>query len=252
LLVIRNEQLSILGRVPRNAFEAELARHFTRHYPAECRRAGSDQVIKMVRLGIQRAFVHGYTTQREIGLYVNLMVILGSAFDCDPQIPWALEQLNDLSIDDPFDRIRRTFQSTVRYLEQCFGAENGQMARTLVRLRDFDLKSAPQSEGLDFQDALGGVLRYFCPHKCDVQGEEANRALVREGLDRAEEYGIESSRGLTVYITLMFLLGAGFDQDPMYPWAGQVLRDRSLRDEKTRVAALHEAAMRYVAEVLSE
>jgi hypothetical protein len=244
--------LSILVRVPRRAFEADLANHFFRYYPAECRRAGRDQVLKMVQLGIDRAFVHGYETEREIGLYLNLMVILGCALDRDPQIPWALEQLNDFSIDDPFARIQRAFRSTVRYLEQCFGAENGQMARTLVRLRDFDLKQAPQSEGLQFQDDLCVLLQYFCPHKYAVQGEEANRALVWEGLERAEEYGIESSRGLTVYITLMFLLGAGFDQDPLYPWAGQVLRDRSLPDENTRVAELHGAAMKYVAEVLSE
>jgi hypothetical protein len=252
LLVIRDEQMGILGRVPRIAFEAELANHFTRHYPAECGRAGREQVLKMVRLGIQRAFAHGYGSQREVGVYINLMVILGQAFDRDPQIPWAIEQINDLSIDDPFDRIKRVFQSTLTYLEQCFGGANGQMVRTLVRLRDFDLKRAPQSEGLQFQDDISRVLQYFCPQKYVFQGEEANRSLVQEGLDGAEQYGIENSPGLTVYITLMFLLGAGFDQDPLYPWAGEVLRDRSLPDENTRVAALHRGAMNYVAAVLSE
>jgi hypothetical protein len=102
------------------------------------------------------------------------------------------------------------------------------------------------------RDDLCAVLRYFCPHKYEFQGEAANRALIEEGFDRAERYQIETGRGLTVFVTLMFLLGAGFDGDPLYPWAGEVLLDRSLPDENTRVTALHRAAMKYVAEVLPE
>ena len=76
--------------------------------------------------------------------------------------------------------------------------------------------------------------------------------MIAYGLDRAERYAIEGSRGLTVYLTLMFLLGAGFDQDPLYPWAGRVLRNESTFGESARVAALHQAAIAYVADVLTE
>jgi hypothetical protein len=252
LLIIRTEQMRRLRHVPANAFEAQLVRHFFRFYPDECGRAGEPQVRKMVQLAIRRAAVHGYFARREVALYANLMVILGCSFDLDPQIPWAAEQLNDLAIEDSFPRIRRVFASTLAYLEACFGAENGQMLRTLVRIRDFDLAFVPQSRGLQFHDDLCEILRKFCPPKYEHQGEAANRALVRAGIKVAESYGITGNTGRAVCVTLMFMLGSGFDEDPMYPWAARVLRDAGVRDEKARVAQLYARAADYVDDVLAE
>lgn len=252
MLVIRTEQLSALGRAPRAAFEAELIRHFERFYPEECRRAGAGNVGDMVRLGIDRAGMHGYYVRREIGLYINLMVMLGSAFDRDPQIPWALKQLNDLSIADPFDRIQRIFESALDYLGACYGDGNEYMKRALVRIRDFDPALAPQSVGLAFENDLLELWREFCPQKFSTQPEEATRELIRQGMESAEKYGIVSSQGRVVVLTLMFFLGIGIDDDPLYPWAGEALRDPSLAVEQRRAAELHRAALAYVNDVLSE
>jgi hypothetical protein len=252
LLLIREEQLNLLGRIPHTSFEAELVRHFMRYYPHECGRAGTAHVRELVCLGISRGLVHGYTAHREIGLFINLMVMLGSGFTSDPQIPWALAQLNDLAIDDPFQRIQRVFRSSLQYLENCFGPKSSGMVKTLIRIRDFDLASAPRSVGLQLYEDLSKLFQYLCPPKYSAQGEASTRELISAGFDRAELYGVKSSVGRAVHITLMFMLGARFDEDPLYPWAGQVLRDKSLADEATRVRSLHNAAMQYINEVLSE
>jgi hypothetical protein len=252
LLTIRTEQLRVLGQTPRTSFEAELANHFFRYYPNECLRVGRDQVLKLVRSGIGRAFAHGYSKQREAGLYINLMMMLGSGFDRDPQIPWAARQLNDGAIGDSFERIQHVFQSAVKYLEDCFGPKNGEMVRTLVRLRDSSLSSAPQSEGLQLRADLRDLLKFLAPRKFAVDGEDAVRELIEESFHRAIDYGMADSCGVSVFACLMFLLGARFDSDPMYPWAGEILRVRAARNEDTRAAALHAAAMRYVGSVLSE
>jgi hypothetical protein len=252
LLIVRSEQVRILGHIGRASFEAQLANHFFRHYPNECRGVGREQVLKLVRSGIDRAFVHGYTKQREVGLYINLMMILGSGFDRDPQIPWAGRQLNDGAIEDSFERIQRIFQSTIKYLEDCFGPKNGEMLRTLVRLRDSSLSSAPQSEGLQLRTDLRNLLKFLAPRKFAVDGEDAVRELIEESFDRAIDYRMTQPCGVSVLACLMFLLGARFDNDPMYPWAGTILRGRTGSGEDTRASDLHAAAMRYVESVLSE
>lgn len=252
MLEIRSEQLRILGGAARSAFEADAINHFFEYYPHECGRAGREQVTKLVRLGIERALVHGYTKQREVILYINLMMILGSGFDRDPQIPWVARQLNDLSFKDSFERIQRTFSSTLKYLADCYGPKNGEMVKTLVRLRDSHLELAPQSEGIPLRGDICKLLEFFAPRKFAVDGETAVRALVEEAIWRSLDYGIRGACGVTVYASLMFLLGVDFDSDPMYAWAGEILRGRAPGDEDARVGQLYAAALRYVNTVLSE
>jgi hypothetical protein len=44
----------------------------------------------------------------------------------------------------------------------------------------------------------------------------------------------------------MFLLGSGFDKDPQFPWAENVLNDKSIPDESTRVDRLYKEAMTFM------
>lgn len=179
------------------------------------------------------------------------MLMLGSGFDRDPLIPWAAQQLNDESAGDAFARIRRVFDSSMKYLEDCFGPDNGQMVRTLVRLRDSKLSDAPQSDGLKFRSDLCKLLRFLAPQKFAVDGEDAVRGAIQDALFRALDYGITSAQGRTVFVCLMYLLGAEFDKDPMYPWASEALQGR-FTDEAGGTEALYAAAMDYVESVLGE
>lgn len=251
MLVIRKEQLHALGSIPLSEFELQLVRHFGRFYPRECRLAGSTQVRKFVGMGIERALRHGYTAQREASLYVNLMIILGCDFDRDPQIPWAAQQIDDARIRGRFRRIQRVHQSAVRYLDQTVGDRNQHIAKAMIRLRDYRLDEAPDSSGKLLAGDLLALLARFYGEKFHYQGETAMRALIAHAMATAGSFGISSGRGLTVYATLMFMLGSGFASDPMYPWAGRVLRDERLAGESARVSELHREAISYLNESLA-
>jgi len=250
MLVIRKGQLDALGSIPLSEFELQLGRHFARFYPRECRLAGNSQVQKLVGMGIQRALRHGYTAQREASLYINLMIILGCDFDRDPQIPWAAQQLDDERIRGRFRRIQRVHQSAIRYLEQTAGGNNQHIVRSMIRLRDYRLEEAPNSSGSRLAADLATLLARFCGEKSSYQGAEAMRQLITHAMSSAGTFGITSGRGLTVYTTLMFMLGSGFASDPMYPWAGPVLSDDLLPDESARVDQLHREAISYLNESL--
>ncbi|MBN1843959.1 MAG: hypothetical protein JW883_16990 [Deltaproteobacteria bacterium] len=51
-----------------------------------------------IRYGLKRAKGYGLTTERSVRLYIEMMFLLGSGFDADPQLPWAAEILNDETI----------------------------------------------------------------------------------------------------------------------------------------------------------
>jgi len=41
----------------------------------------------------------------------------------------------------------------------------------------------------------------------------------------------------------MFVLGSGFDADPLLPWASAILKDESITDQNERVNRLHAGAV---------
>lgn len=243
--------MNLLARSSREEFELRLLNHFARFYPHEVEQLGREQFLKLIGLGISRAAGYGFNQQREVGLFINLMLMLGCDFGRDPQLPWAQESLNDERLDDSFERIQRIFQRAVKYLGDCFGDDGRYMARALIRARQYRLDNAPVSDGDELKSDILSVLETFCPQKFAVQGVEPMRALIDLAFESAEEHAIESNQGVAVYAILMFMLGCGFHHDPAYPWASRVLNERDL-DERVRVQNLYDAALTHTAAVLSE
>lgn len=245
MIPIRQDQLEMFRRRARDRFDAELARHFLATYPYECREAGGEAaVLELVRRGVDRAADHGYTAQRQAGLYIGLTFMLGADFDSDPQIPWAGRMLDDASVEDPEDRILRLYAAAVDFLRATAGDGCRHLVRALVRIKGFDLGAVPEPLGDSWEDDLLKRLRAFFPEKYDVQGEEANRELVRQAGALAGELGFEGGRAVTAVGALMFMLGSGFHRDPLYPWAARALAGGG--PEPERVARLHREALAHL------
>ncbi|MEO7595172.1 MAG: hypothetical protein ABI134_28400 [Byssovorax sp.] len=51
---------------------------------------------------------------------------------------------------------------------------------------------------------------------------------------------------LRFYVELMAMYGSTFDVDPLYPWAGEILRDPTIRDEVIRIDRLYAAFLGYL------
>jgi len=245
MLLIREDQLEMFRRRARARFDGELARHFLATYPYECREAGGEAaVLELVHQGVGRAAEHGYTIQNQAGLYIGLTFMLGVDFDSDPQIPWAGRGLDDESVEDPQERILRLYTTAVDYLRATAGDGCRHLVRALVRIKGFDLRSVPEPRGESWETNLLKRLRTFFPEKYDFQGEEANRALVRQAGTAVEDLGLEGERAVTAVGTLMFMMGAGFGHDPLYPWAARALAEGGAEAE--RVDRLHREAVAHL------
>ena len=56
--------------------------------------------------------------------------------------------------------------------------------------------------------------------------------LVRQGMKRAEQYGVVYQGDVQRFLECMVILGPRFDEDTIYPWAGQTLRRTDLDGEE--------------------
>ena len=65
------------------------------------------------------------------------------------------------------------------------------------------------------------VAKRFRP-ECALAGEDATRARVRAGIERAVACGVTIEADVARYIELMYQFGDGFDQSP---WAAPILQD---------------------------
>jgi hypothetical protein len=89
-------------------------------------------------------------------------------------------------------------------------------------------------------------LRQFFPEECRRAGDERTRAAIRQGIRRAETYGIEMQRHVAVYIDLSAALGLDFDSSRRYPWAKEILGDES-RSAAMKIQALVRHAKNHLA-----
>jgi len=95
---------------------------------------------------------------------------------------------------------------------------------------------------LDFESEMAGYLKRYFPF------EAANSDLdrwVQTGLDRASRLGFLTQRECAMYLALMAMLGASFEEDPLVPWAMEIL---SQADEPSldRISRLYEKGIEYL------
>ncbi|QQS55190.1 MAG: hypothetical protein IPM89_05075 [Candidatus Competibacteraceae bacterium] len=285
MLVIRKSQMKVFEQVAVQRFEAGLLAHLQAFFPEQAAALGTAQLGKVVRYGLQRAESRGLQTERGLYLYLALMFMLGSAFDEDPQLAWmpplqppappppaeepqqaappaeAVPTPAPTAVPPPEEtepapppetpdtRIVPLYEQAMAFLDRTVGPDNEFLRQTLSVLRH------PQVfEGLPNAPSFGHrvllLLQTLAPEKYKALGEGTLRAVVRSGYEAAKYYGVTTEPGMMSYLALAFVLGSGFDRDPLYPWAAAVLTDPALADPAQKGTALRETALKYLEKCL--
>ncbi len=112
MLTIRREQMDTLGQDMQSRFEDFMVEHLRHYFPERSRELGEEAAGEAalraeIRIGIERAEEHGFTAERDVCKYLDLMFELGRDFDSDPALPWVRPILDDKSLPHPEDRINR-------------------------------------------------------------------------------------------------------------------------------------------------
>lgn len=120
MLVIREDQMRVLGEYRERAFIARAMRHLELGFPARCADLGSDEVRRSVTIAIRKAREYGLPREVDILRYLNLMYTFGFDFDT---LPWANQVLTDVTIS-PHPKMEEL-------MENAFEAEASMLRRSL-------------------------------------------------------------------------------------------------------------------------
>jgi hypothetical protein len=239
MLVIRDAQMKVLGDDARARFEAQLRDVFLAVYPRECRQAGGPTaVLDWVRHGLQAAQAAGHDSGQEGSRWVALTMMLGVDFAVDPQLPWVREALDDADGADGAARLDRLYARTVDYLGATAGEDAELVVRALLRIRAIDYAAiAPQhDEAAAVADACTRLQALY-PAKFAFQGAELTARTVAQDRARARAHGLQDAGAQFLFVLLGFMLGSGFDHDPLHGWAGRALREGDVADRAARLQA---------------
>ena len=235
MLRIRSEQMEVFGQASLEAFEDNMIEYLRNFSPKHAQVLDEEQLRTVVRYGIERAEHYALTSERSIRIYTETMLMLGGNFDTDSQYPWAAEILGRTE-EDQVARVDNVSDKAWEYADHVI-ADFKRLEEEPYKTRLMDelgglRKGASEplvSSGLSrFYEAVIARLEELFPRKCEYLGELGLRRLINRGLELAGSYGLNSERDASVMVVMMFVLGSGFDRDPLAPWASRILRS----DEK--------------------
>jgi hypothetical protein len=223
-------------------FENEMVTHSKVFSPRLCKFVGDDQVSVVVRSAIGRAAQYAFTCRGPIRLYLEMTLFFGAAFDNDPQYRAFAAALG--SSGDEMTRAERLYQEFLDYLKVP-GFDDTLAGGELKELLAFDPIPAA-TPGDNFVFGLRNEMARIVPGKAAYAGEEGLEALIQEGIVEAQRYGFDAPRQQALIVGLMFALGHGATDDPLYPWISNTLRDEGVGDPAAKAGRLEREALKWV------
>jgi hypothetical protein len=254
MLTIRPAQIEALHAAAMQAFEDRTYRHLQEYFPIHCTLLGEASTRLVIRLGWQKAKSYDLTAECCVRSYVDLMCLLGSGFDADPLLPWAARILNYKVICGEVERGDLLYDQAweyIDYIAQDYRDPTGQP--TTARFVD-EIRSLRHGCGdvvntdsyRRFAGDLANRLKSVFPAKCQYVGDQRLENFVDRSFRSAQTYGISTERGITLFAALMFVLGNGFADDPLLPWARVTLNDTGIASEEERIDRLYSSSVGFL------
>jgi hypothetical protein len=233
-MIIRDTQFEALQSETQATAEKELVEHCREYAPRLFQAAGEAGVREAVRLGLKRSKAYGFTDHPQVRFYIDMMLVLGSDFDTDPQYPWASETLQD-SYSKPHVRGMVLHRDLSLYLDRVLGPQKEHVTEALNRLVSLPRELPPPDR------RGGGNLRHWVsrlyPQKSqDVDDKQLARIAEAAAMEAAG-FGIPA--GDAILGSVMLILGHGATRDPLYPWISGALRDPMITSPEGRLDRLY-------------
>ena len=253
MLIIRTQQLHAMEARAVQAFEDRTHAHLQRYFPRHCLLLGEEPLRRVIQLGVKSASRHGLTVECCVRSYIEFMCRLGSSFDSDPLLPWATETLQEKTLTqiergdalydrawDYIDHISRDYRdasgrpTTARFINELRSMRHG---------HDEVLTRAALP---GFAHALRDRIEAMFPAKCRYVPAPALDDMVPRGIETAGRYAITTQRGIALVTVLLFVLGSGFPDDPLLPWASAALHDQQVAGPTERVDRLYAGGVAFL------
>ena len=238
---IRKAQIQEFKIAGMRDFERRMVIHLCKYFPIQGEVLGEDQILKVVQYGIAKAHTYGFETERNLAVYLTLMPMLGSNFDVDVQLPWTTEILTDENETNNKERMDRLSRQALVFHKKAVG-DDSQYVKNLIKYRGKSFEELLIPATGSFEEQVIVQMKGMYQEKYEAIGDENSRRLIEHGRAEAKLFGISTDRGVSIFIAMMYLLGGGFFNDPIYPWAAEVLNDKGIKTEEDRVDRLYTEA----------
>ena len=256
-MIIRREQMRVFEQVMQTGFEERMLARIREFFPKHPVMLGEEQLLLLVRLAVEKARRHTLITERNVALFLDLMCLLGSGFDADPQMPWAAEILADRSLAADDERTDVLHERGWRFAQTVAGdfkdyVEKGDYSPLIAALKTIDLVGMEEltlDAAARLAHELASNLKTAFPIRCATIGDACLTSVLDRAYQSAARYGINNGRAVSLFAALSLVVGAGFDTDPQLPWASRILRDPSTaNDPISRSRRLHRGALQCLRE----
>jgi hypothetical protein len=203
-------------------FENEMVAHSKKFASRLCRLIGDEQLRLCLRGTMARADGYGFDIRGPVRTFVEMTFLFGSSFDTDPQYPWAAEYLRQGGTS--MERAEALYHKILDYQQKVDGPKSIHAIKALRTLSEMSRKPLV-FETDDFATEMLSRLKQTYPEKALYVGDAGLAALVREGMAQARRHGLQPMRGEAVLTAMMFTMGHGCTDDPLFPWLSRALAD---------------------------
>jgi hypothetical protein len=244
-LKIRTQQIEAFEAVNTPDFEDFMVEHLKGFSPLHSEALGEKGIRKLIRMGVERAKKHGFTRRGPVKFYIETMILLGCAFDADPQYPWTGKILGDATVSDQTERADLLHAKLIDFLDAVGGPNREYAKQALKRARKIPLEGLPVASS-SFASEIVRRMRENHPEKVAYISEDALRGLIPRAKEEAQKYAVATDAGVCLFIGLMFTVGHGFASDPKYPWVANTLANTGITDPNACVERLYSKTMTYL------
>ena len=246
MLVVYEKQIEMLSRgLALDRFRNDMVLHLKEFSPRHAQVVGDRYLHSAIELGIKRAETYGVTNPGLLRFYVELMLMFGSYFDVDPLYPWVAAILRDPSLDEEAVRMRRLYDAVVRYIDAIGGPGQDAPVRAVRNLSELMSAGTPAAAMATEQSALEVLARIY-PERCAYLGESLIMQLIRRGPETAMRHDMATGEGIALVIGMMFGIGVGFAEDPLWPWIQATLCSQDTKSPEQRSGRLLKRTQIYV------
>lgn len=98
----------------------------------------------------------------------------------------------------------------------------------MLVIRDDQIEAFDESMLRSFKNRMVSHLRTACPKETSGISDEELRALIQEGIDKAESYEIFEDNDVRRFLEYMSILNPDFDQNSSFPEILEILNHEEM------------------------
>jgi hypothetical protein len=226
VLRILSTQMSALAEL---TIQDEIVSDLARNFPLHARLLEEARLLQVARRARLAARSYEFESAHAATCFARLSVMLGTAFDRDPLLPWASEALRETMPND--ERVDALYDAALGHLHEIaadFPPDRGPAAPTLARLREL-------SAGPPQQSVAKWVAAAF-PARCAHLGLNGAETLSAHAVEEARQMRLDEP-GPHLVALLIAAFGVGFADDPALPWPPGVGDDLGCREWLSEVTS---------------